>query len=285
MTAALGAWVARRTDARLYLDIRDIFVDTLKDVAHWAVARGTQPLFSALERWTIGSAATVNLVSAGFGDYFRSRYPGRRFTYFTNGIDDEFLVAARAVQPSAPTIANRPLTVLYAGNIGEGQGLHSILPGLANALGSRVRFQVVGDGGKRRVLEQALAAGRATSVELLAPVGRTELLELYRAADVLFLHLNDHDAFKKVLPSKIFEYAALGKPVWAGVAGYAAEFLRSEVKNSAVFQPCDVQDAVRSLQGLTIGDAARSEFVARYSRARITLELALDVVHVGAGGP
>jgi hypothetical protein len=33
MTAALGALIARRKRARLYLDIRDIFVDTIGDVS------------------------------------------------------------------------------------------------------------------------------------------------------------------------------------------------------------------------------------------------------------
>lgn len=32
MTAVLGAWVARKLRVPLYLDIRDIFVDTIKDV-------------------------------------------------------------------------------------------------------------------------------------------------------------------------------------------------------------------------------------------------------------
>ena len=48
------------------------------------------------------------------------------------------------------------------------------------------------------------------------------------STDVLFLHLNDYSAFRKVIPSKIFEYAATGKPIVAGVSGYAAEFLRHE---------------------------------------------------------
>ena len=40
MTAALGAWIARRKRARLYLDIRDIFVDTIGDMLPSAFAGG-----------------------------------------------------------------------------------------------------------------------------------------------------------------------------------------------------------------------------------------------------
>ena len=38
MTAALGAWIARRKHAALYLDIRDMFVDTIGDVLPAAAA-------------------------------------------------------------------------------------------------------------------------------------------------------------------------------------------------------------------------------------------------------
>lgn len=282
MTAALGVLVARRARAPVYLDIRDIFVDTIKDVARGPVALLTRPFFALVERWTIARAARVNLVSRGFAQYFEPRYPSTRFSYFTNGIDDEFLTLAPT--PVRAPAANGCITVLYAGNLGEGQGLHAIVPGLAARMGPRVRFLIVGDGGRREALVQALAASGATNVELLPPVARARLIELYRDADVLFLHLNDHEAFKKVLPSKLFEYGALGKPVWAGVSGHAAEFIRSELSNAAVFQPCDVDAAVQAFEKLTIGDAPRPDFVARYARSHISHAMAVDVLSIAEPG-
>ncbi len=279
MTAVLGTWIARRTNARLYLDLRDIFVDTISDVAAKPIAWLTKSFFSTLERWAVSRADTVNLVSRGFAPYFETRYPGKAFKYFTNGVDDEFLAPVAVIsRPTVDERADRPIVVLYAGNLGEGQGLHVIIPALALRMGARIRFQIIGDGGRKRELEQALAASRVTTVELRAPVPRAELLQLYRAADVLFLHLNDYDAFRKVLPSKIFEYAATGKPVWAGVSGHAAEFVRTEVSNAAVFHPCDVDDAVRSFEQLTLTDAPRPEFLMRHSRARISREMAADLL-------
>ena len=282
MTAALGAHIATRKKARLYLDIRDIFVDTIRDVMpgklSWIFARA----FSLLERRAIRRADKVNLVSAGFADYFRSKYPRQLFSFYTNGIDDEFMAATPTAPPARPR-DDRPLTIVYAGNIGEGQGLHNVVPRLANAMGSRVRFKIIGDGGRKPALEAALAMMHATNVELLAPMGRNELIDAYQGADVLFLHLNNHVAFKKVLPSKVFEYAALGKPVWAGVAGYAADFVRAEISNAAVFSPCDVPDAIRVFGELTIEDTPRVSFIFKYGRARISQMLANDVLAVARG--
>jgi glycosyltransferase involved in cell wall biosynthesis len=276
MTAALGAWIARRKHAALYLDIRDLFADTIQDVlpapASWPASR----LFSLLERWTVARADRVNLVSRGFEGYFRARYRDPPLAWFTHGIDEEFL----AMQPrqSARAAADARATVLYAGNIGEGQGLHHILPPMAHALRARARFVVIGDGGRRQALQAALSAAGADNVEVRAPVSRAALLEAYKAADVLFLHLGAHRALEKVLPSKLFEYAALGKPVLAGVAGYAADFVRSEIENAAVFPPCNVSAAVQAFESLELVERPRAAFTAKYTRSRIIGEMADDVL-------
>jgi hypothetical protein len=274
MTAALGAWTAGRLRAPLYLDIRDIFVDTLHEILPRAAAWPIAPAFSAIERWTVGRAARVNLVSEGFGSYFRSRYPTRTFSYFTNGIDEEFLPATGRAKREP----GRPIRVVCAGNIGQGQGLHRIVPALAERLNGRVQFKVVGDGGRRAELERVLAQSGVANVEVLPPMPRGVLIDEYHAADVLFLHLNDYEAFTKVLPSKIFEYAALGKPIWAGVAGYAAQFLAAEVSNATVFPPCDVEEALAAFERLDIRDAPRDAFVVKFRRKEIMRAMAIDVL-------
>lgn len=275
MTAALGAWIARRTRARLYLDIRDIFVDTIGDVFP-RISGVLKPPLSALERWTMRRADRINLVSRGFEGYFSSRYPDRSFVWFTNGIDDEFLGTDWSRKRTAD--AQAPLLVVYAGNIGEGQGLHTILPKLAAQLGRRVHFRVIGDGGRRELLLDLLRQADAQNVDVVPPLPRLALLEEYLNADVLFLHLNAQAAFEKVLPSKIFEYAATGKPIWAGVAGYAASFITAEVPNAAVFAPCNVSQAIERLDGLTLHDHPRREFVNRYARRNIAKAMANDIL-------
>jgi len=276
MTAALGARIARRARARLYLDIRDIFVDTIGDVFP-KIAAVLRPPLSALEGWTVRRADRINLVSRGFEGYFLSRYPDRSYSWFTNGIDDEFLNADWTTKRTADP-QGRPLLAVYAGNIGEGQGLHAILPQLALALAGRVHFRVIGDGGRREMLLEGLRRVGVQNVDVLAPMPRPALLEAYAQADILFLHLNAHAAFEKVLPSKIFEYAATGKPIWAGVAGHAARFIASEVPNAAVFAPCNVPDAIEKLNGLILEDQPRRGFIAKYARRNIARAIANDIL-------
>lgn len=275
MTAVLGAWIARRAGARLYLDIRDIFVDTIGDIFPTLAGALRLPL-AVLERWTMKRADRINLVSRGFEEYFRSRYPDRAYSWFSNGIDDEFLDTDRFKKAAAG--AQRPLLVVYAGNIGEGQGLHAILPQLARRLAGRVHFRVIGDGGRRELLLHQLRQAGVQNVEVLAPMARPALIDAYLDADILFLHLNAYVAFEKVLPSKIFEYAATGKPIWAGVAGYAAKFIAAEVPNAAVFAPCNIPQAADSLDGLILHYEPRLDFIARYARRNIASAMAKDIL-------
>jgi glycosyltransferase involved in cell wall biosynthesis len=281
MTLVLGAEIARWKKAHFYADVRDIFVDNIRHILPAPLVKLAMPLLRRVEARSIQRADRVNLVSPGFEDYFRSRFPEQRFSFFTNGIDPDFLDMPQ--EDSAPFAPGDRTTVLYAGNIGEGQGLHTIVPALARATRERLRFRIIGDGARKDLLAQAVAAAGADNVELLPPMTRRELISAYRHADVLFLHLNDYDAFRNVLPSKIFEYAALGKPLWAGVAGYTADFVRKEITNAAVFAPCDVAGALRAFDSLVHRVTPRVEFVAKFDRTAITRQLAADILSVGGG--
>lgn len=276
MSAVLGAWVARRTGARLYLDIRDIFVDTIQDLLPEPAAWCARRSFSRLESWAVRRADRVNLVSPGFADYFRTRYGNLPLSWFTNGVDEEFVDAAGCGNVT-PDPDGR-VRIVYAGNIGDGQELQAILPPLAAALRERARFIVIGDGGRRGALEAGIAAAGADNIEIHDPMSRTSLLEVYRSAHVLFLHLGAVPAFEKVLPSKLFEYAALGKPILAGVAGYAARFVREEIENAAVFAPRDVRGAAEAFGRLELRDRPRPAFVAKYARTRIAHAMAQEIL-------
>lgn len=275
MTAVLGSWIARSKKASLYLDIRDIFVDTIADVLPKKLTLCCKPIFSFLEKWSFKKADRINLVSKGFKPYFDHRYPKGTFSFFTNGIDDEFI---NVIEDNSHAQLTKPITVLYAGNIGEGQGLHTIIPVLATRMQETVQFKILGDGGRRTQLETELQAQGCTNVELMPPVNRKQLIDEYQKADVLFLHLNDYDAFKKVLPSKLFEYAAMGKPVWAGLSGYSAEFVSSEISNAVIFSPCNYLEAEKVFKDLIFAYNSRDYFINKYSRKEIMCSMASDVI-------
>lgn len=273
-TAFLGKIIATSKNIPLYLDIRDIFVDTMKEVLQNKFVKLPVLGFAKLvERYTFSKASHINLVSEGFKEYFL-KYSKPAYSYFPNGIDEVFLNSFRATT----SISKKPVIITYAGNIGYGQGLDKIIPMAAKQLGSDYLFRVIGDGGTKSLLEAKLKELNVENVELIAPMSRTELIEYYNDTTFLFLHLNDFDAFKKVLPSKLFEYAAFDKPIIAGVGGFAAQFIRGNISNYILFNPTDVDSLVEQIRNYEVSFEYRYNFIQTYSRKNIMINMTEDIM-------
>ena len=271
MTAFLGALIANHQKSKLFLDIRDIFTDTLESIFAKKKLKYIIPLFRIIEKYTIKSANHINLVSKGFEYYFKNINDNIQYSFYLNGIDDIFLNYDFENEEE-----NEKKIITYAGNIGEGQGLERIIPQMAEKLGDMYIINIVGDGGKKNILEDKVK--NLKNVNLLSPVKRDELLLIYKKSDYLFLHLNDYSAFKKVLPSKLFEYGATNKKIIAGVGGYAAEFIKEHLPNAIVFEPCNCNDLMKKMKLLSKdSNMNRSKFIHEFSRSRIMKKLVKEV--------
>ena len=274
-TAFLGARISKKKQIPLYLDIRDLFSDTISDVFSLRMGSILKPILLMIERFTFTSAKKINLVSEGFLAYFKKYYPQIPLSFFTNGIDKEFI---RIFNTQDFVKKNKtPIKILYAGNVGEGQGLHKIIPQMAQRLKGRVLFKVIGGGGMIEKLNFKVQKSKLDNVSIVPPVDRDILINEYLKADVLFLHLNDYDAFKKVLPSKLFEYAAINKPILAGVSGHCADFIRAEIDNCEVFEPANIEDAINKFDNLNFLTERRSKFIEKFERRKIMNKMAKDI--------
>jgi glycosyltransferase involved in cell wall biosynthesis len=276
-SAFLGAIIAKQKNIPLYLDIRDVFVDTMMSLLKKSKLKFIIPFFLLVEKFTMKNANKVNLISKGFLPYFTRKYKDCLYSFFPNGIDNEFLDfdygAMRLIS------LNRRLVFTYTGNIGEGQGLEKIVPKIAQKY-KNIEFRIIGDGGTKNILEKHTS--NLDNVKLLHPVERKELPKFYKESDALFLHLNDYDAFKKVLPSKIFEYAATYKPIVAGVDGYAREFLETYLPGCLIFKPSDFDDFCQKFAYFTgaIDIEKRKDFINKFSRCSIMSKMVEDFLNL-----
>jgi glycosyltransferase involved in cell wall biosynthesis len=271
-TAALGAQVAHSIKAPLYLDIRDIFTDTMGDLLAGKPMAAILPLLKMVEHSTFKRASCINLVSEGFKGHMQKIVPEKDLTFYSNGIDEKF-IGKKYIKSEKKD----RLIILYAGNIGTGQGLDCILPKVALMLGNDYKIMVVGDGSARQKLQNEVARLGVQNLEIHDPVTRDELMQYYSNADYLLLHLNDYPAFHKVLPSKIFEYGATGKPIIAGVAGFARDFIQRELDCSEVFNPCNAECMVKAIMSITNAECDRSNFINKFNRGNIMNTMAKDI--------
>jgi glycosyltransferase involved in cell wall biosynthesis len=276
-TAFLGYRIAQKTKIPLYLDIRDIFVDTMNDVFKSQILKTiVLPILKFIERRTFNYANHINLISGGFKEYFQ-KYKNSTFSFYSNGIDDEFLIENNIALNNNSGSGKK--VIVYAGNIGEGQGLHKIVPQTAKLLGNRFEFLIIGDGGSKSLLQKEIEEAGINNVILKNPINRNELQNVYSSADYLFLHLNDYPAFRKVLPSKIFELSTFNKPILAGVSGFSAQFIIDEINNSFVFNPIDYKALANHLlnpeENLNID---RSDFIQKFKRSIINEKMATSIL-------
>jgi len=275
-TAFLGKIIAQKKKAKLYLDIRDIFVDTISDIINNKIIQvPLKFLLSAVEKYTFSNANHINLVSEGFKEYF-TKYFKPSYSFFTNGIDDEFVNINKVAHRKSEN--KDKLIITYAGNIGSGQGLEKIIPNAAKLLGQKYIFRIIGDGGKKSVLVDKITEFSLFNVEVINPVSRNDLFKYYQESDFLFLHLNNLEAFKKVLPSKIFEYAAFNKPIIAGVSGYAQKFIQSNLDNFILFEPTNTDDFVAKLLAFKVKECDRCFFVEKFSRKNIIKKMSESIL-------
>ena len=276
-TAFLGKRCAVKNHCPLYLDIRDIFVDTMKDILEdkklVQVTAGW--VLGLIEKYTFNNATHINLISGGFKPYFE-KYKRPTYSEYSNGIDDVFIEAGQ----EASVDKGKPYIITYAGNMGSGQGLEKIIPDSALKLGQNYLFRLIGDGGTRQKLEEKLKEKNVQNVELLNPVARKELIQYYKDSTFLFFHLNDLEAFKKVMPSKMFEYGAFDKPIIAGVGGFAAQFVEKNIPNHILFKPTDVDGFVNKMKNYQLKFEHRDEFINNFSRRSIDEKLAASILSV-----
>jgi glycosyltransferase involved in cell wall biosynthesis len=277
-TAFLGYKIAKKSKTPLYLDIRDIFVDTMNDVFKSKILKIiVLPVLKFIERRTFNYAKHINLISGGFNEYFQ-KFKKPTFSFYSNGIDDEFLIENNIALNN--NSGRDKKVIVYAGNLGEGQGLHKIIPQAAKLLSNNFEFLIIGDGGAKKLLQAEIDKEGINNVILKNPINRKDLLKIYNSADYLFLHLNDYRAFRKVLPSKIFELATFKKPILAGVSGFSAQFINEKINNSFVFNPCDYVTLVNYLlNSEEILNIDRSEFIQKFKRSLINENMANSILN------
>tara|TARA_B110000008_G_scaffold193191_1_gene191882 strand:- start:92 stop:1294 length:1203 start_codon:yes stop_codon:yes gene_type:complete len=280
MTGILTGITANRLGCKYFIDLRDIFSEAISDIfsqKNILIGSILKVVFFNLEKKLVIHSAGVNVVSEAFPEYFQLKgINTSHWTFFPNGVDKEFI----NLKVKKNINHNEVKTILYAGNIGSGQGLDIVLPEIAKEIGNDYVFIVIGDGGKKNNLVERIRKNNIRNIKVVAPVSRSVLIDYYKKSDFLFLHLNCFPAFRRVLPSKIFEYGAIGKPIIAGLSGYSAKFMKDHLPYASIFEPGDFQAASDSILEISelIDDNIINDFIQNFSREILMNQMAEHIL-------
>ena len=167
------------------------------------------------------------------------------------------------------------LVIGYIGTLGMAHGLSSVLEAAELLRDAPVRFLMVGPGAERESLMAEAARRGLKNVTFIGAQPKAMMPRVWSLVDVALVHLKDTPVFATVIPSKIFEAMASGKPVLlASPAGEASELLALEAAGEHV-RSGDLGALASAVQGFASDEAGRGRMAAaslqaapRYSRER-----------------
>lgn len=296
LTAAVPAWwIGKLQRAPFVLEIQDLWPETL-EVTEMVSSERVLRWVGRMAEFFYTRAAAITVISPGFKRHLVARgVPTGKIHVIPNWADEDIyrLVPPDPLLARLHGLAGR-FNVVYAGNIGPGQALGTVLDAAATLTDlPDAQFVLIGDGMDRARLEQAAARRGLTNVRFLPHQPAYRMPHLLALADVLLVHLKRDPLYEVTIPSKTLAYLACGRPILCAVAGDAA----TVVHDAGAGVICPPQDppamarAVRELHAMpahvrgAMGAAGRSAFVSRYTRQVLVERYEALMREVGRMGP
>lgn len=218
-----SAWGLARVKRRPWVfEVRDLWPASIAAVGAIRQAR----LLRWLERIELAlyrSTARIIVVTEAFrDDLVRRGIPADKIGVVTNGANlERFSPRPRDTELEQRLGLQGKTVVAYIGTHGMAHGLDFIVECAAAVTDPKLHFIFIGAGAQReQVIERAKALG-VGNCTFLEPVPRDEIARYIATCDIMLVPLRKSELFRTVIPSKIFEAAAMERPILLGVDGEA----------------------------------------------------------------
>jgi glycosyltransferase involved in cell wall biosynthesis len=222
-----GRFLGALFGAPYVLDVVDLWPESVTS-SGFVRSPFVEGVIRTVVKFIYAGAARISLVTDGF-----------RRKVEAMGVDPANLTVIENWMPSETYRMEKPdpalaaieglsgkFVVMYAGNMGEAQGLRTVIEAAGQLRDERdICFALVGSGTEYEVLRGLAAERSLENVRFLGRRSPAEMPGLYALADVLLVHLKPDLLTDVSIPSKTFAYMSTGKPVIMAVRGDAAEFV------------------------------------------------------------
>lgn len=281
-TAAFAAWLLHRARSTPFvIHIQDLWPDTVTASGFLADNRASmieKALNAFCDRIYHRASAVAATAPGMLGRLDERGVPQHKLTYLPNWADES------AFRPlgSIPSVKNElglddRFAVMYAGNFGEFQDLHTFVEA-ATLLRSRldVQFVLVGGGVEEARLREMVTTRELTNVRFLPPQPFASMARVLAAGDVQLISLQDRQLSRMTLPSKLQATLAAGRPIIGALAGDAAQVV-SESGAGIATRPGNAEELASAVsfmasrtpdQLAAMGLSARRHYDARFSQER-----------------
>lgn len=182
-----------------------------------------------LELWLYRQSARVLAFTPSFRTDLVSRgIDAAKIDVVVNGADLALFAPPRP--PDARLIEELRLrgrfVIGYLGTLGLSHGLDNVIAAAKLLRGTSVTFLFVGVGAAKTQLERDAVESRLDNIVFVGRQPKEEMPRFWSICDVALVHLRDEPVFATVIPSKIFEAMAVGRPIlYVGRAGDGSEIV------------------------------------------------------------
>ncbi len=254
----VGWLAARLAGALAWTHVQDLEVDAAFDLG-MLPSGGLKSVTLGLDNWLLRRFDFATTISLRMQERLhRKGMPAEKTGLYPNWVE------AAAIQPqSGPNpyraelgIGAGQIVALYSGNMGEKQGLDTLIDtARAVAADSNIVVVLCGEGAARKRLEEG--ARGLTNVRFLPLQPLERLGDLLNLADVHLLPQRA-DAADLVMPSKLGGMLATGRPVVAG-AHAGTQVAMAVADCGLVVPPDDGQAMAAGVRTLAADSALRSQ--------------------------
>lgn len=241
-----------------------------------------------LEWSTYRRAKLVWVVTEGIKNRLLQRgLSSERLFLLTNGVDTTTFHPLSQEQARQELGWDERFTVIYVGTHGLSHGLATVLDA-AERLKEHtdLRFVLIGDGAEKPQLVTQARQRQLTNISFLEPQAHHRVPLFLAAADLCLVHVRNIPLFTGMLPIKMYEAMACGKPLILAVDGEARQVAEQKAGAAVYVEPENAQalaDAICSLQHSpeqlqVMGSRGRALVEEQFSYDQLVLKLEARIV-------
>jgi glycosyltransferase involved in cell wall biosynthesis len=137
----------------------------------------------------------------------------------------------------------------FIGTIGMAHKLDFIITSAQKIGDPDIHFLFIGAGAEKKNLDSMVEEGGIKNVTILGMIPKNAVPDYLSIIDCTLINLKRSETFKTVIPSKIFESAAMGKPILLGVDGEARSIVEG-YSAGLFFEPENEDDLIAKIKVL-----------------------------------
>ncbi|HLG35907.1 MAG TPA: glycosyltransferase family 4 protein [Bacteroidia bacterium] len=217
-------------------------------------------ILSWIEKLLYQRAWRIIVVSEAFTDSIVARGVNRNKIHcISNGIDRNVFSPQKRNEVLVEKLKlENKFIVGYMGTHGMAHKLDFIINSISNINDNSLHFIFIGEGAKKEKLVMQAEKLELKNITFINNVSRDEVPAYLSLLDIGLINLRKSEAFEKVIPSKLFELAAMEIPVLLGVQGEAQKLLM-KYNAGTCFEPENKDDFISKLMDLKNNSRLREE--------------------------